>query len=59
MMECTICKVMARKAVYPYCHSYRVTSGDDFEGGAHAEDHDAHRFVYCADCKRNVTLAQS
>ena len=33
--------------------------GDDSDGGAHAEDHDAHRFVYCTECKRNVTLAQS
>ena len=49
MMEYTIFKViMVRKALYPYCHSYRDTSGDDFEGGAHAEDHDAHLFVYCS-----------
>jgi hypothetical protein len=59
MMECTVCKVMVRKEVYHYCHSHRDTSGDDSEGGAHAKDHDAHRFVYCTECKRNVTLAQS
>jgi hypothetical protein len=59
MMECTVCKVMVKKDVYPYCHSYRDTLVDDSEGGAHAEDHDAHRFVYCTECKRNVTLAQS
>jgi hypothetical protein len=33
MMECTICKVMVRKAMSPYYHSYRDTSGDDSEGG--------------------------
>ena len=46
MMECTVCKVMVWKQVYHYCHSHRDTSGDDSQGGAHAEDHDAHRFVY-------------
>ena len=59
IMECTICNAMVRKDLYLYCHSYRHTSGDDSDGGAHAEDHDPHRFVYCTECKRNVTLAQS
>jgi hypothetical protein len=59
MMECTICKAFVRKELYPYCHSYRDTSGDDSEGGAHAEGHDADGFVYCSECKRNVTQAQS
>jgi hypothetical protein len=59
MMKCTVCKVLVRKAVYPYCHSYRDTLGDDSKGRAHAEDHDSHRVVYCTECKRNVTLAQS
>ena len=36
IMECTVCKAMVRKDLYPYCHSYRVTSGDDSECGAHA-----------------------
>ena len=59
MMWCTVCNLNVRKDNHPYCHSYRDTSGDDSGGGAHAEDHDAHRYVYCTECKRNVTLAQS
>jgi hypothetical protein len=55
MMECTICKAMVRKDLYPYCHSYRDTSGDNSEGGARAEDHDAHCFVYCLDCRGRWT----
>jgi hypothetical protein len=50
MMECTMCKAMVTKKLYPYCYFYRDTSG---------EDHDAHRFVYCSECKLNVTQAQS
>jgi hypothetical protein len=56
MVKCTICKAMVRKDLYPYITIIPTGHiGDDSERGAH----DAHRFVYCKECKRNVTQAQS
>ena len=55
LMMCEVCKVMVRKDMYPVCHDYRYTYGDDSEGGAKAHDPTAKRLEYCDVCNRSVT----
>ena len=44
--------------MYPACHDYRYTPGDDSEGGHKAHDPNAKRLEYCDMCKRSVTCKQ-
>ena len=53
-----VCKVMAKKDMYPVCHDYRYISGDDSEGGAKAHDPTAKHLEYCDVCNRSVTCEQ-
>jgi hypothetical protein len=52
---CEVCKGMVRKYIYPVCHEYRYTSGDDSKGGAKGHDPNAKQLEYCDMCKRSVT----
>jgi hypothetical protein len=50
---------MVRKDMYPVCHDYRYTSGDDSEGEAKAHDPNVMRIEYCNKICRVIRTVSS